>query len=90
MPKRAAKERDFAVNAFRVVEQAIGEHMDGRPLKDVTTSKDQEMAKRGRLGGLRGGPVRAKRLSAQKLREIGQKGATARWQKNSGNATDTD
>ena len=35
----------------------------------------------GRLGGLKGGPARAKRLSAARRKEIAQAAARARWQK---------
>jgi hypothetical protein len=37
------------------------------------------LAQIGRNGGLKGGPARAKKLSKKKLREIGKKGADARW-----------
>jgi hypothetical protein len=33
----------------------------------------------GRLGGLKGGKARAKKLSKKKLTAIGKKGARARW-----------
>lgn len=33
----------------------------------------------GRLGGKKGGPARAKKLSAQQLSEIARKAVTARW-----------
>jgi hypothetical protein len=33
----------------------------------------------GRLGGLKGGPARAERLSARRRREIGRLAAMARW-----------
>ena len=64
--------------------------MDGTPLEDPNAGKDIEMVKRGRAGGLRGGRSRATRLSKAQLRKIGKKGATARWQKNSESAPDTD
>ena len=35
----------------------------------------------GRLGGAKGGKARAKKLSAQRLREIAQIAAAARWRK---------
>lgn len=35
----------------------------------------------GRLGGLKGGKARAKKLSAKKLSEIAKKAAKARWKK---------
>jgi general stress protein YciG len=37
------------------------------------------LAQIGRKGGLKGGPARAKKLSKKELREIGKKGANARW-----------
>ncbi|MFC1499234.1 hypothetical protein ACFLS1_12305 [Verrucomicrobiota bacterium] len=35
----------------------------------------------GRLGGLKGGPARAKKLTAEQRSEIGRKAAAARWDK---------
>ncbi|MFL5328705.1 MAG: histone H1 [Gemmataceae bacterium] len=35
----------------------------------------------GRLGGLKGGPARAKKLGKKKLSQIGKKGAAKRWAK---------
>lgn len=35
----------------------------------------------GKKGGLKGGPARAKKLSAKKRKEISQKAAKARWSK---------
>lgn len=35
----------------------------------------------GRLGGLVGGPARARKLSATRRREIAQKAGKARWKK---------
>jgi hypothetical protein len=41
MPTRSSKPKnhDFATNARRVVEQAIGEHLDGTPLTDYVVGK---------------------------------------------------
>ena len=36
----------------------------------------------GRLGGLKGGKARARRLSAKKRKDIAKIGAEARWHKN--------
>lgn len=35
----------------------------------------------GRLGGLKGGPARAKKLSKERLSEIGRAAVNARWSK---------
>ncbi len=36
----------------------------------------------GKKGGLKGGPARAKKLSAKKRKEIAEKAAKTRWNKN--------
>jgi hypothetical protein len=79
MPKRPVKDRDFAVNALRVVEQAIGEHMDGTALD--TAQKKSPSAANGKIGGKRGGPARAKVLTADQKRQIAVKAAQTRWKK---------
>jgi hypothetical protein len=70
------KDRDFFVNARRVVEQAIGEHIDGSPLEKRTPR-----AAAGSVGGKKGGKARAAKLSVEKRKEIAQKAAKARWAK---------
>lgn len=79
MPKRSSKEHDFAINAFRVVEQAIGEHMDGTPLPDPAEGKNPAAVALGRLGGKKGGKARAEKLSPAKRKAIAKKAAAARW-----------
>lgn len=81
MPRRSSKskDRDFAVNALRVVEQAIGEHMDGTPLDNPDEGKNPAAVALGKLGGAKGGNARAKRLSSRRRKEIAKKAAEARW-----------
>jgi hypothetical protein len=55
MAKRPPKDRDFAINALRIVEQAIGEHLDGTPLEIDAPSKSATAVARGRKGGAIGG-----------------------------------
>ena len=43
--------------------------------------KDIHAVRMGRLGGLKGGPARAKKLSPERRSEIAQKAAEARWKK---------
>jgi hypothetical protein len=84
MPKRSSKDsgdRDFAVTAFRVVEAAIGEHMDGQPLEQVNDEKNPAAVALGRLGGIRGGKARAEKLTADERKRIAKKAAAARWKK---------
>jgi hypothetical protein len=79
MPKRSSKDHDFAVNAFRIVEQAIGEKMDGGPLPDPNAGKNPAAVALGKLGGAKGGKARAAKLSPAKRRTIAKKAAKARW-----------
>ncbi len=44
--------------------------------------KNQAAVALGRLGGLKGGRVRAERLSKEERSEIAKKAAAARWKKN--------
>ena len=82
MPKRSSTDRDFAVNALRVVEQAIGEHMDGTPL-DAKPLKGKRA-----IGGKVGGAARAKSLTAEQRRSIAVKAARARWENRNNESTD--
>jgi len=79
MPARSSKDHDFVTVARRVVEQAIGEHLDGTPLEDPDAGKNPHAVALGRLGGQKGGTARAKRLSRRKRVEIAKKAAKARW-----------
>ena len=83
MPRRSSKstDRDFAVNALRVVEQAIGEHMDGTPLENPDEGKNPAAVALGRLGGKKGGNARAKKLSPEQRKQIAKKAAEARWKR---------
>ena len=84
--KRKKKEHDFAINAFRVFQEATG---GGEPPQDETARpepaepdighKNPAAVALGRLGGKKGGPARAKKLTPEQRREIAKKGAAARW-----------
>ncbi len=65
--------------ARHVVEQAIGEHMDGTPLEKPT--KNPAAVALGKLGGAKGGAARAAALSPRKRSLIAKKAAAARWGK---------
>jgi hypothetical protein len=68
MERRKKKEHDFAVTAFRVVQEATGQLKGGFDAKAM-----------GRRGGLRGGKARAEKLTPERRKEIAQKAAQARW-----------
>jgi hypothetical protein len=78
---QAVKERDFTVIARRTVEKAIGEHLDGSPLETPDVTINLQAVHRGRLGGLKGGKARAKKLSAKRRKTIASRAAKARWKK---------
>lgn len=80
MAKRP-KDHDFATVARRVVEQAIGEQLDGSPLPDPNAGKNPAAVKLGKLGGARGGKARAEKLTPEERRRIAKKAAAARWKK---------
>lgn len=48
---------------------------------DPKKKKNPAAVALGRLGGLKGGPARAKKLSKKRLSEIGRKAVVARWKR---------
>ncbi len=72
MEKRKKQEHDFSVTAFRVVQEATGQI-------EKPNKKPFDAKALGRLGGLRGGRVRAEKLSSERRVEIARKAARARW-----------
>jgi len=75
------QDRDFVTRARQIVETAIGEHLDGSPLKVFTSSKDAQAVARGRQGGLKGVHARATKLTAKQRKTIAVKAAKARWKR---------
>ncbi len=71
MPKRP---RDPNQLAKAIVDIALGEAED-------TVSASKRSPSKKRIGGLRGGKVRAKRLTRKKRGEIARLAAAARWKK---------
>ena len=83
MPTRSStpKDHDFATLARNVVEQTIGEKLDGSPLPDPNAGKNPAAVALGKLGGQKGGKARAEALSPRKRSAIAKKAAQARWRK---------
>jgi len=79
MAKRPAAKRDFMQVARGIVEVAIGEQMDGKPLPAKAEPLESSPAGRGRLGGLKGGRARAKALTPKRRRAIAKQAAAIRW-----------
>ena len=87
MDKRSSKKRehDFAVNAFRVVQEATRRD-EATPITEPeqppeSGGKNPHAVALGRLGGKKGGPARAKKLTPEQRREIARKAASKRWAK---------
>ena len=80
MPSRSSKgkDHDFVTIARSVVEQSIGEKLDGSPL-DKGPEKNPHAVALGRLGGQKGGKARAARLTSAKRKAIARKAALSRW-----------
>lgn len=68
------KHPDLAELAYAIVKEATEE----KPLEPEDT-RNPAAVTLGRLGGLRGGPARKEKLSAERRKEIAQKAARARW-----------
>jgi hypothetical protein len=75
-PKHIKNPSDPNLLARSVVEAAIGESLIPQAEQSPLS---QYLAQIGRKGGLKGGPSRAKKLSAKKRQQIAKKAASARW-----------
>jgi hypothetical protein len=79
MRKRSRKQEPEDINqaAFRIVRDSTTGEPD---LSDEKVRKDLAAAL-GRLGGLKGGPARAAKMTKEQRRESASKAARARWLK---------
>jgi hypothetical protein len=80
MPKRSRKTEDVNVTAFEILKAATEEPAKKSTKKPIKEKNPAAVAL-GRLGGKKGGPARAKRLSAKQRKEIARKAARTRWSK---------
>ena len=82
MPKRSSKHRrgeDLNETAFRVLREATAAYEPEPQPANPAVEKNPAAVELGRLGGKKGGRVRAARLSPERRREIAEKAARARW-----------
>ncbi len=77
MPKRTSKKRASKTSDINILAKSIVDKATEEPPQ----KKNPAAVALGRLGGLKGGKARAKKLSAEKRKEIAQKAAQARWKK---------
>jgi len=74
MPKRSSnKEKDVNILASEIVEQATKEQ------ENQLNDKNPAAVALGKLGGLKGGKARAKKLTPERRSEIAKIAASARW-----------
>ena len=78
MPKRSSNKppRDVNALAAHIVSEATGEPPDSEP---STPEKNPAAVALGKLGGKKGGPARAKKLTAEQRSDIARMAAQARW-----------
>jgi hypothetical protein len=87
MPKRSSKKskpRDISQLARAIVEEATGEPLTNHVLsqespRQSSRKKNPAAVALGKLGGKKGGPARAKKLSPEQRKAIAQKAARTRW-----------
>ena len=80
MPRRKKREHDFSITAFRVGQEATEQH-EPESQPQAMESENPHAVALGRLGGRKGGPARAKKLTGEQRKEIAQKAARGRWAK---------
>jgi hypothetical protein len=76
--KKPKRSRDLNVLASEIV-RAATEGEPETPAKEDT--RNPHAIALGRLGGIKGGKARAEKLSPERKKEIAQKAAKARWEK---------
>ncbi|MGC2459136.1 MAG: histone H1 [Gallionellaceae bacterium] len=79
MPKRSSR-LDLNQLAKRIVDEATGEAK--KTLPPAPKEKNKAAQELGRLGGKKGGKVRAENLTPEQRSEIAKKAAQKRWAKN--------
>jgi hypothetical protein len=70
--------------ARQIVEEAIGEPLQIKPEPETPAKEDTRnphAVALGRLGGKKGGKVRAEKLTPEQRSEISRKAGKARWKK---------
>lgn len=68
--KKSRKPADANRRAWEIVREATGE---------VPPTEESSAARRGRLGGVKGGRARASSLTPEQRSDIAKKAAAARW-----------
>jgi hypothetical protein len=72
MPKHSSRQKDPSEIARHVIEAVV-------PDAEPKPEKNPAAVALGRLGGKKGGPARAAKLTAEQRKEIAKKAARKRW-----------
>ena len=78
MPKRSSKQKDPSEIARHVLDVVVPD-AEGPPADEPKPEKNPAAVALGRLGGQKGGPARAAKLTAEQRSAIAKKAAKARW-----------
>jgi len=81
IPKTKKRPRDPNQLAAQIVSEAIGNVLPNSN-NDDSDGKNQAAVALGRLGGKKGGKARAEKLTPEQRKQIAQKAAKSRWNKN--------
>jgi hypothetical protein len=73
MPKRSSKPRDLNKVAAAIAAEATGQ------TEEPPDNRNPHAVALGRLGGMKRGKARAKKLTPERRREIARRAAAARW-----------
>ncbi|HME44248.1 MAG TPA: hypothetical protein VKF36_14245 [Syntrophorhabdales bacterium] len=76
---RKKRASDVNILAKQIVDEATRKGLPAEP--KAIRAKNPAAVALGRLGGLKGGKVRAEKLSPEKRKKIAQKAAQKRWSK---------
>jgi hypothetical protein len=79
MPKRSSKQKDTQELARSVLDQVVPDAEPTPALPEVKPEKNPAAVALGRLGGKKGGPARAAKLTSGRRKEIAKKAAQKRW-----------
>jgi hypothetical protein len=79
--KRMPRDTNQRAKSITDIVAAISEGEDPETLSDPQPPKDPERVARGKLGGAKGGTIRASRLTPERRAEIARKAAAVRWSK---------
>lgn len=76
--RRPKRPRDVSQLAKAIIDEATGQ---AAPEEDPRDEISKAAAALGRLGGKKGGPARAKKLSPERRSEIARQAARSRWER---------